>query len=223
MAKFTVHTDYPVKGVRIAIRGRNPEVREYSENMLTRVVELENRKTHDEFQQTLEEERKKAYDQGFEEGSLQSEQHCLKEFGKSFQILRKITEAFHRDVAELIDREEQEMLHLVIAIARKVVDLEVQTNPDTVLTVLKRALNLLNDRRSIRIHVNPADWTTVQNSLAGLNLKVELPRDVEVVSSTHIAPGGCLVDSASGSIDADLETQFEEIRRKLLKDDIEIS
>jgi flagellar assembly protein FliH len=217
--KFIIKSAFPVRSVHLSTAAKTQRKADYSDEMLSRILEAETQKIRDEATITIEQNRQAAYDDGYATGAAEAEQKCLKEFTKSFQIIRKITDTYHHSVEELISREEQEMLRLIIAIARKVVDVEVQLDPDVVLSVLKNSLNLLNDRRSIRIHVHPQDWTAVKNSLAGLNLKVELPRDVEVVSSPSVSPGGCLVDSASGSIDADIDTQFDEIKRKLLKDE----
>ena len=39
---------------------------------------------------------------------------------------------------------------------------------------------------------------------------------VEFVPSAEIMPGGCLIESASGSVDARIETQLREIERTLV-------
>ena len=49
------------------------------------------------------------------------------------------------------------------------------------------------------------------------NVQFELPKQIEVINANEISPGGCRIEFSSGSIDADIETQFQEIRRKLLK------
>jgi flagellar assembly protein FliH len=223
MTEFKFTSAFPIRDARLAHYSGKNEIREYSEEMLDRILSVADRKTRGELTTMFEEERKKADDQGVEDGVRDTEQRYLKEFAKTFQLLRKITDTFHHEVSGLIENEEQEILKLVISIARKVVETEISLQPEIVLNVLRNALNLLNDRRSIRIHVHPDDWTTVKNSLDGLDVKVELPRDVDVISDPKVSPGGCLVDSVSGSIDADLETQFAEIRRKLLKDESALS
>ncbi|MDD3501811.1 MAG: FliH/SctL family protein, partial [Candidatus Cloacimonetes bacterium] len=105
----------------------------------------------------------------------------------------------------------------IISIARKVIDTELEINPNIILNVLKNALNLINEREEIRILVNPKDWLTVKENLKNLNVQFELPKQIEVINANEISPGGCRIEFSSGSIDADIETQFQEIRRKLLK------
>ena len=90
MSKFTLHSDFPVRGVRLARTGSSDAVREYSEDMLGKIVDQETRKNRQAWEADLEQERQAAYGKGFEAGVAQTEQRYLKEFGKSFQVLRRL-------------------------------------------------------------------------------------------------------------------------------------
>jgi flagellar assembly protein FliH len=170
-----------------------------------------------QFQIQLQEEAQKAYQQGLMDGKNQTVQKLGNDLQRSIQAIQKVALTLKGELHNIYQNEEQELLKLSLAIARKIVDNEIETNPELVLTVVKNSLNLMNERKKAKILVNAQDWTLVKNNISNLNIKTELPEDLEIVSSTAVKPGGCRVESPGGSIDADIETQFDEIKRRLLK------
>ncbi len=171
-----------------------------------------------DFETRLDAEKRQAYQNGISVGLKQAETKYQKELKNSFTLFEEMASQFQETFTQIIETEEQNLLKLVLSIAKKVVATEIQTNPETILSVLKNALNLLNDRIGIKIYVNPQDWMVVKDNLNSLNLRIELPDSVEVINSVDMIQGGCRIESKSGSIDADIQTQFLEIERKILKD-----
>jgi flagellar biosynthesis/type III secretory pathway protein FliH len=85
---------------------------------------------------------------------------------------------------------------------------------------LKRSLQYLNEKEEIRILVNPNDWGIVKENINKLHLNIDMPKNIEIVAVENIQAGGCRIDFKAGSIDADIETQFAEIKRNLFKNDV---
>ncbi len=222
MHELRVKSEFPVKSARIATAKEKPStdaVRSLNSDIVQRIFHKELGKAQQQFAQQLQQEKQKAYDQGFQEGLKQSEQKYHEQFNKSFQILKKIADKFHREMDAIYENEEHEMLSLILSIARKITDIEIEMNPEIILTILKKGLNQINDNRSIKIHVSRKDWELVKANLDALKMQVDLPDVVEIVPSPRVESGGCLIETEIGSVDASIETQFQEIRRKLLKDD----
>ncbi len=222
MHEMKVKSDFPVKSARIASHKEDISpgaVRSLDSDITKRIFQRELNKAQQQFVHQLQQEKQKAYDQGFQEGLKQSEQKYHEQFNKSFQILKKIADKFHREMDTIYETEEHEMMSLILDISRKVTDLEIELNPEIILTILKKGLNQINDNRSIKIHVNRKDWELVKENLDAIRMQVDLPDDVEIVSSPRVEPGGCVIETTNGSVDASIDTQFQEIRRKLLKED----
>ena len=64
------------------------------------------------------------------------------------------------------------------------------------------------------IHLNPADHEAITG-----RRDASLGQAVQLVADPSVEPGGCLVRSAFGVIDAGIETQVREVARALLGDD----
>jgi flagellar assembly protein FliH len=75
-----------------------------------------------------------------------------------------------------------------------------------VAEVLKR----VREERELRIHVNPADLAVLRTAEAGI--AASLPgRQFVLIADGRVETGGCIVESALGSLDGRLELQLAEL------------
>jgi flagellar assembly protein FliH len=107
---------------------------------------------------------------------------------------------------------EAELVQLALQIAKKVVAREVSIDRDIALTLVKVSLGKLHNRSVAEIHLNPDDYAYVKNHLDKLDYRGQ----IELVEDKSISPGGCLVHTETGDIDARIESQFDEISHGLL-------
>lgn len=108
-------------------------------------------------------------------------------------------------------RAEPEIVSLAMAVARKIIGAELATSPDTVLLIVREALTSGRRARRIEIKVNPSDAPRVR---AG-NLNLASSCEVEITATAGIEPGGCIIETEFGIIDARLETQLRVIEQSL--------
>ena len=113
---------------------------------------------------------------------------------------------------EIAIQTENEMVRLALAIARKIVAREVSIDREIAVTLARVALGRISNRTAAAVHLSPEDFIYVTNHRA----KLEFHGSLELVEDRSIEPGGCLVRTAAGDIDARIETQFEEISNGLL-------
>lgn len=118
---------------------------------------------------------------------------------------------------------EPEILGLVFEIARKVIKMEVELNRDAAVSVVKNTLRRVADSTSLRIRVHADDLQTIRDNRDELYTLVDAIRQVEIVEDRRVGPGGCIVETNAGTIDARIETQLEEIRKLLEQATIEAS
>lgn len=113
---------------------------------------------------------------------------------------------------EITAQMETEVVELAVEIAKKVTTREVTTDPEVVLAVTRTALTKLHSRTLATIHLHPGDLAFVQENRDRLNFHGSL----ELIEDNSITPGGCLIHTDSGDIDARIESQFDEIAHGLL-------
>lgn len=113
---------------------------------------------------------------------------------------------------EVISRVENDVVELALQIAKKIVTREVMFDRDIALTLVKVSLKKLHSRAVAEVRLHPEDFAYVQTHRG----RIDFPGSLEIVEDRTISPGGCLIHTDTGDIDARIESQFEEISFGLL-------
>jgi len=155
--------------------------------------------------------RHEAYQKGAEDARRQAEQetlHAAEAFAKAAEQLRSLERGF----AEQIQRD---ILRLSLAIARQVVMAEMKTNPDALGEVIARLLDDAEDRKVIAVRLHPEDAGRFNRSAAAQALG---KAGITVQPSPDVGPGGVVLETGFGKLDARIETRLDEIAAALLGD-----
>lgn len=161
------------------------------------------------FQQVQE-----SYEKGFEEGKRQAERGL----GNVFKALRDAVEELAGMREYILRESEEDLLKLAAMIARKVIHQEIATDRVILANVVSAAVSSASERDEIVIRLNPEDHRLVS---AHKHLYLNGCGDerlVEIKADDTIAPGGCVVDTLMGEIDARTDAQVDEIFRRLLEE-----
>ncbi|OEU61121.1 MAG: hypothetical protein BA870_01645 [Desulfuromonadales bacterium C00003094] len=153
-----------------------------------------------------------AYLQGKEEG----QQEIRLQFDSSLEMLAQGVEEVGRLRATLLQNSTQDMLRLVLSIARQVIHSEVSLNRELILTTIDKALRAAVRSDHYHIKVHPEDLALVTKNKPLFITSINGLEGISVEGDPQIARGGCLVESDLGAVDATIEGQLEEIRRTLL-------
>ena len=120
---------------------------------------------------------------------------------------------------QLWERQEGEMLGLVMAIARQVIKTEVQQNPDVVMAIVRNALRRVVDKENVRIRVSLPDSARLRGAKDDIMSIVDGLRHLEILDDRRVGEGGCVIETNAGTIDAKIETQLAEVERLLIQDE----
>jgi len=153
-----------------------------------------------------------AYLQGKEEG----QQEIRLQFGSSLEMLAQGVEEVCHLRATLLQNSTQDMLRLVLSIARQVIHSEVSLNRELVLITIDKALRAAVRSDHYHIKVHPEDLALVTESKPLFITSINGLEGISVEGDPQISRGGCLIESDLGAVDASIEGQLEEIRRTLL-------
>ncbi len=167
--------------------------------------------------------REAAWQEGFhsgkEAGTHAVELALRREHDAQMLAWRAETDALVAAIGEarqaLWDAQEAEMLVFVMDIARQVVKTEVTQNPQVVADVLHNALRRVTDKDQVRIRVSLPDAPGVRAMRDDLLNLLDGAKNLEIVDDRRISPGGCVVETHAGTIDARMETQLDEVEHAL--------
>jgi len=182
----------------------NESSREEPENSGPPVVEI----TEDELAQKLSD----SFNAGLQEGKNLTERGLV----NVFRALRGASETIHNMREKVLRESEDELIKLVMLVARKVIIREVSQDRCILADVVKNALAGLSAREELTVRINPDDYALL-NSGREECLKKELVSErLQLKADSTVASGFCQIDAAMGTIDAGLNAQLEAIYRNLL-------
>ena len=163
----------------------------------------------------LQEDTRTAREQGHRAGLTEGiESGIQQESTKWTGALDRLTlaiEEMSKMKARLRADVEQDAVKLALAIARKVLNRELTTDPEALTGLARIALEKLNLRELQRVRVHPLDAPAIEKMLAASSG----PRRVEVIADGTLERGGAVFETERGNLDASVTTQLGEIERGL--------
>lgn len=160
---------------------------------------------------------KHAYERGHAEGYRKGTEKKVEELAALAEALKKLLLEVENIRCSILERGEARVLKLVIAVARKVIRQEVATDRDVILSVLREAVKNVLDRDRIKIRLNPLDRERMSKLTPALIAGFEGIRSIALEADEAIGPGGAVIETAFGEIDATIEQQLEEILKAFLQ------
>jgi flagellar assembly protein FliH len=116
---------------------------------------------------------------------------------------------------EMLSHWERCALHVVTAMAERVVRRQLDNQPTIALDVIAEALRLAAGSAEIRLHVNPTDYENLGTQIARLATTLCRLAPSQIVSDPEISAGGCRVVTKFGEIDERIEAQLRRIEEDL--------
>jgi flagellar assembly protein FliH len=154
-----------------------------------------------------------AYEKGFAQGEKDGFEMGSKKLEK---ILDRILGTLQDMVAyrqEFIKKYEKDMLHLIRAIAEKVVRVAVRVDNQIVRETILEAFSLAADRSEVTVRVNPEEVEYVKEIRPEFLDRISELKSITIESDPSITRGGCFMETTFGNVDARLETQLQKITK----------
>ncbi len=171
---------------------------------------------------------KDAMEKGFSQGIQNADDHIKKQtdentktqVGSQIQTILPSVES----IARLLENEKEKwisdwetsVINLVILIAEKIVRKKLDLNPELSQEMIRGALELAAGQRHITVSLNPADVEILGDKSEEVVSVLAGCGQAEIRADESVSPGGCMIESRQGTIDARLETQLERIAVELL-------
>jgi flagellar biosynthesis/type III secretory pathway protein FliH len=109
------------------------------------------------------------------------------------------------------------MLRLSIRVAEKIVGEQLRLHPESIVEIVREVLKSIRPGKHLTIQVNPADAQYARARIDRLKEALGTSSEIEIVAAANVAPGGCVIESELGIIDARLETQLKCLEDALVK------
>jgi flagellar assembly protein FliH len=177
--------------------------------------EVRSQTPQEDLEERLQAVEQEAYARGFSEGvkkgaemervNLRSTAETVSAFFKELSRLRE----------EIFRSSEGEVLDLAFSIAEKVLHQEVSTNRDVASAVLKTAMKDVLDREGLKIRLSPLDYHHLTEVNPDAIRGLEELRNAEIEADESIGPGGVVIETLFGEVDARIDRQLNEVREAM--------
>ena len=161
--------------------------------------------TLEELERIQSDAHREGYALGYEEGSARGRIEAAE--------LHQLVQALDDAMAQLDQEVAEEIQALAIEIARQVVRDTLSVRPEVVLAVAREAITQLPQQTAV-VHVHPEDGELMRRFIAEHYDAV----GHRVVEDPAVARGGCLIESAGGQIDAQIQTRWRRVVEGLSRD-----
>jgi flagellar biosynthesis/type III secretory pathway protein FliH len=165
----------------------------------------------------MEEGRRRGHAEGYTAGLEEAKAAVFGEYGRLLENLARAEEGYVADVAGREAALTQQLARLAIAIASKLLAVELAHGREAAVPLARLAIRHLTDKAQVRLRIHPLDMQTVVAAKQQLMLSVDGLGQLDLVGDPSVGLGGCLIETRSGLIDARLSTQLAEVASELLE------
>lgn len=134
-----------------------------------------------------------AFQEGFQEGLVSLNTHILK-LDQELKTLRS-------DI-------QKKILPLALMAARKIMGEELKMHPDRIVDIVLTSLKPVTQHRKIVIYVNRTDLEALETNRSKIKNIFEHVENLSIQERDDIEPGGCMIETEAGIINAQLENQW---------------
>jgi flagellar biosynthesis/type III secretory pathway protein FliH len=166
-----------------------------------------------------------AYQKGIEEGRARGcsdgRQRSREEYEQRLLEVKKRLAEYASGIEasrrQLFAESHTMLVDLSLQIAHKIVQCEIQMNPQVVLSVVKHAMSYIAERERLIVRVAPGDIEMVSGQKDFWSGVIDRLDTITIESDERIGRGGCIVESNAGVADARIEVMMREVEETVEK------
>ncbi|MDR2313920.1 MAG: flagellar assembly protein FliH [Spirochaetaceae bacterium] len=165
----------------------------------------------------FETERRTAEEEGRQAGRETGFAEGKDEVARLVERTQTILERAQEKRVEILAETERQIIDLVLLISRKVIKVISENQRNVVVSNVIEALRKVKGRGNIIIRVNMMDLKLATEHKKNFINLVEGAKSVQIIEDTTVDPGGCLIETDFGEIDARISSQLSELEQKILE------
>lgn len=164
-----------------------------------------------EKQRLVEEAKNEGYQAGFEQGKSES----LHVYHETINNANRIVDLVKVDYQVTLEKTEEVIVQIAMHTAEKIINQQLQENPEQFVHIVKTALKEIKDQTVISIYLHPANYENVLQQKAELKRILEQETKLSLYIDEELKENSCIIEHPFGRIDASIDTQLEKIREAL--------
>ena len=168
-----------------------------AEEIISKAKE-EAQKIIEEAKDIYEKEKKRGYEDGLNEGKMHMTEQMLNMVSKSVNYFASV---------------EEKIIKIVMTAIKKIIG-EIDKD-ELIVRIVKNALASARNQKQVTIRVAPEQVEVIKSKVNEIIAEFPAISFLEVTADSRLKPGGCIVESEIGIVDASIDIQLEAIYRSL--------
>lgn len=158
-----------------------------------------------------------AFQKGWQKGLTEGTEEAQKNHVGILAEAKDTLDEAVKERVRIIRKAEDEIAQLSVAVARKIILREMSADSSIVGDIVMEAIRKVTDREEITVKVHPSDLDTVLSRQDDYARNIKGIRRLKILADNAVSPGGCVIETPSGTVDARIESQLSEIEQSLLE------
>ncbi|WP_438446943.1 FliH/SctL family protein [Gorillibacterium sp. sgz5001074] len=159
--------------------------------------------------------RQDGFEAGFQEGVQHAQEQVAQDYAGMIAEAKTVLEQAYEMKNQIIKESEPFLVDLSIAIAEKIIQHELSSNPDWIIGITRSVLSRKREKGVISLCVAPEQFAYIRDARDELLLAVDSQAELQILPDSTVGSNGCVVRTDFGSVDARVDTQLKEIKLAL--------
>lgn len=185
------------------------QIRQAAEEERDRIIQEAEARAVQIKQEAREQGHREGREQGIEEGKAEV-QRVIERF---HVVLSKAIERRN----EIIGESETQVINLVLSIAKKVIKVISENQKNVVVNNIVQSLQKLQQKSDVIVRVNLSDLEIATKHKDDILKMAERVQTITIAEDTTVDPGGAIIETDFGEIDARIASQLREIEDRILE------
>jgi len=153
------------------------------------------------------------YEKGYAEGMATARADALKDI----QRIAELAANAAADMSRITLASEEGIVELALSIAEKIVGKSLAEDRTVLVAMVKDVLERLETMDVLRVRVNPEDLEILRPFWEE-GVITQTGRGIDLVADPRVQMGGCIIDTSTSVVDAQIKTKLAEIERSFRPD-----
>jgi flagellar assembly protein FliH len=175
-------------------------------------VELERRQA----QLDIEQLKQEATEQGYQDGFTQGQNEGFRSYSSLIEQAHAIIAQSELEYEKTIESAEPVIVELATALANRMVDQQLDVNPEIWASLLKQVMSEVREHENVRIYVHPDWFERTSHQKEELEQLLSHTENLFIYPDAGLMSNGCVIESKYGRIEASVDKQLEELKTQLL-------
>lgn len=154
-----------------------------------------------------------AREQGYADGSAQAQEEAEQRHCDEARMFSELLERLRQEYREMADSMEDDIIGLVVEIARKVLFLHLDRDEAVLQTLVRETIAQIKDADTVEVHLSTQDCKRYFGDARSREILQTDKNTVEFVEESTFAHGDCVIETADTVIDCGVTRQLDAIDR----------